>query len=637
MLDFSSMQRRAFTTGFTLLEMAIILIILGSMAGGLLVLSTKKIEQNKFDVTIERIESINTVIKKYAEKGFILPCPASPTASLNSEEFGKSDDCRNSTPALADIMVVNSGQNEEVWVGAPPTRELNLPDITMFDGWGNRLRYAVIKKLALTPKEYSTYVSTVTTGGIQVLDGFANQVLPESDTNSISYILISYGKDAKGAQKRTGISSDTSCPAASTTKSEENCDDDAVFRDAPYNDGDIASEYFDDIVRFVPLSFIRPKSEETTEVCNMPSVGVQRTAAAYWYTCLINSSSELYCWGRNHVGQIGDGTAGTECYPAASSSCQIPEKITTASDWFTVDADITHSCGIRGSGSLYCWGENGNGQLGRGNTADSTIPALIDGQAHNINDWAQVSVDGGATCAIRTNGDAYCWGHNNSGEVGDGTTTQRNWPTQVEGTHWSWIATSSDHACGVRCGHAYCWGSGLNGRLGNGSSSDSYSPVEVSGNYSDWEQISSDSGLTCGIREGGRVFCWGDGSRGGRGDGTAVDSDVPVEISGGLSGFTYIDTGSFGACAVNITGKLFCWGDNEFGQLGNNDAPNHSNIPVEVPGDWVTVSVVANHVCGIQTNGKGYCWGRNRNFENGDGTNVMRESPQEITAAPLGF
>lgn len=624
-------------TGFTFIEMAIILVILGTMAGGLLVLANKKIDQNKFDVTVERIETINNIIKKYAQKGFILPCPASPTASLNSEEFGKSDDCSAASPALADLIVANGGTNEEVWIGSPPTRELNLPDSTMFDGWGNRLRYAVIKKLAVEPAEYSVYVSTVTTGGIQILDGFGNQILPETDNNSVSYVLLSYGKDGKGAKRRTGVSSDSNCPANSTVKQDENCDDDAVFRDASYNDGDVASEYFDDLLRWVPLNFIRPKTMETTEVCNMPDMGVQRVAAAFQYSCVINSSSELYCWGRNHAGQVGDGTSGNQCYPTATSNCQIPEKITAFDDWFTVDADITHSCAIRGPGSLYCWGNNSNGQLGRGNTSPALSPVLIDGQAHDINDWAQVSVDGEATCALRVNGEAYCWGENNSGEVGDGTTTQRNWPTKVEGTNWSSVTASSDHSCGVRCGHAYCWGTGLNGRLGDGTGADRHSPVEVNGGFADWIQVSSDAALTCGIREGGRVFCWGDGSNGGRGDGTTSDSLVPVEINGGLSGFVYVDTNSYGACALTQTGKLYCWGDNGYGQLGNNDAPNDSTVPVEVPGDWVSFGAVANHVCGVKTDGKGYCWGQNRNYENGDGTNVMRQVPTEIIAAPLNF
>lgn len=630
------MHRPRLSSGFTILEMSIILVILGTMGAGLLVLANKKIDQNKFDVTVDRLNSINTILKTYAEKGFILPCPASPTASLNSEEFGKSDNCNAAAPGLADLIVANAGTNEEVWIGSPPTRELNLPDITMFDGWGNRLRYAVIKKLAMKPSEYSVYVSTVTTGGIQVLDGYGNQILPESDTNSVSYVLLSYGKDGKGAQRRTGVSGDTTCPAASTVKGEENCDDDAVFRDASYNDGDVDDEYFDDILRFVPLNFIRPISD-TTEVCNVPSMGVQRIAAAFNYSCVINSNSELYCWGRNHVGQVGDGTSGNQCYPSATSNCQIPEKITSATDWFTVDADITHSCAIRGSGALYCWGDNTHGQLGRGNTADALSPALVDGQTHDINDWIQVSVDGEATCALRDNGDAYCWGENNLGQVGDGTTTERKWPTQVVGSNWSSISASSGHSCGVRCGHAYCWGTGLTGRLGDGTGADSALPVEVSGNYSDWTQVSTDASLTCGIRQGGRIFCWGDGSNGGRGDGTNSNSPVPIEISGGLSGFIYVDTNSYGACGLTDAGKLYCWGNNEFGQLGNNDAPNDSNVPVEVPGEWVSVGAVANHVCGVKTNGKGYCWGQNRNYENGDGTNVMREVPTEITAAPLNF
>ncbi|MFO1243528.1 MAG: hypothetical protein U1E36_10105 [Rickettsiales bacterium] len=576
---------------------------------------------------------------EFSRKAYILPCPGGPTASLNSTEFGMGDDCNAAAPTMPDLIAVNAGTNQEVWIGSAPTRMLNLPDSYMFDGWGNRIRYAVIKKLATGPDDVIHYIpdTYITNGVIQILDGYGQQIMPVNDRSIIGFALVSFGKDSKGAQKRSGVTSDATCPANSTVKGEENCDDDAVFVDASYNDGTVAAEYYDDVIRWQQLYALKPSPDESA-VCTLPgSTDLPRLASGYFYSCVIDGDGKLYCWGRNDVGQVGNGTSGNSCYPSASGNCEVPDQITAFDDWQTVDADYLHTCAIRDNGKLYCWGDNSHGGLGRGNTTDSTVPVLIDGQSHDITDWVQVSVDGDATCALRRNGEAYCWGFNDAGQTGDGTTTERRWPTKVSGSQWSFISTSDKHACGVRCGHAYCWGDGSNGKLGNGSTADRILPTEVAGGITDWIQVSTDAQMTCGLRANGKILCWGDNTHGALGNGGGSNSSVPVPLEGDIASFTNLDVGGYGGCALHTNDELYCWGSNQYGQLGTNNAPADSPIPVQVPGHWIQMSTTAQDVCGVKDNFKGYCWGRNRNFEGGNGTNTMNDSPAAITEAPLNF
>lgn len=634
-------------SGFSLLELAIVMTIVGSMAGGLLMLANKKVEQNKYDVTNERLQAIEKALFAYSEKGWLLPCPASPTAALNSADFGASDDCILTAPAKAGITALNAGTNEEVWVGAVPTRALNLPDNAMFDGWGNRMRYAILKKLAMTSTDFTTFISTVTTGGIQVNDGYDNQVLPANDESVVSYVLLSFGKDGKGALTRPGTATGITCPAASTIKSEENCDGDAVFNDATYNDGTIAAQQFDDLIRWKPLYRMRSPLANAVAAskCVDPTTSVNRLAQGYQYTCAIDALDELYCWGNNFYGQGGTGTTGNNC-TTATGNCHIPTKIGAFSDWTSVDGDFGHTCAIRAGGSLYCWGENQAGALGRGNTSDSATPVLIDGQAHNITDWAKVSVDGdiaggadGRTCAIRSNGDAYCWGDNSDGELGDGTTTQRNWPTKIEGAHWSDISVSDNHACGIRCGKLYCWGNGANGRLGNGSTTSTLTPIEVSGGYSDWTQVSADSGSTCALRGNGKAYCWGQNGQGQIGDNTLVDKLIPTEVYGNYADWSSIYGGGGLTCGIRSSDKLYCWGNNQYGSVGNSTNPTDAQIPALVAGSWREFDTSGgNGACAVKTtDSKGYCWGRNNAYDVGDGTRTQRNAPVMINAAPLNF
>ena len=305
------------------------------------------------------------------------------------------------------------------------------------------------------------------------------------------------------------------------------------------------------------------------------------------HTCGIADNGELFCWGHNGSGQLGDGTNGVD-------DEDIPTRIGINSDWTHISLGGDHTCGIN-SGKLFCWGHNGSGQLGDGtNGADSddvstnkNIPTRI-----GINsDWTHISLGDAHSCGINS-GKLFCWGHNGSGQLGDGTngvditdtSADKNIPTAVANdSDWTHISLGGDHTCGIRNnGELFCWGANETGQLGDGTngadrddiSADKNIPTRI-GNNSDWRDISLGWGHTCGIRNNGELFCWGYNSSGQLGDGTSrvddedisTDKNIPTRI-GNNSDWQHISLGGYHTCGIRNNGELFCWGHSTNGPLG---------------------------------------------------------------------
>ena len=273
------------------------------------------------------------------------------------------------------------------------------------------------------------------------------------------------------------------------------------------------------------------------------------------------------------------------------------------------------------SGQVYFWGVDHNGEWG---------PDL--GEAEYLSPVAITDLSGGLTaiskaydhtCVIQ-NGAAKCWGHNNSGALGDGTNNpESTTPVQVVGLTSGVTAISAGQyytSCAVHNGAAKCWGSNTFGELGNGLYTDSNVPVQVTDLTSGVTGVASSGvGTTCAIHNGA-AKCWGANGAGQLGDGTYDDSTAPVQVLDLTSGVTAIDTEQNTGCAIH-NGAVKCWGINDYGQLGNTAVP-YSNVPVQVGGlaSGVTaIDVGTQHVCAIH-NGAAKCWGRNNVGQLGNGT-----------------
>lgn len=317
------------------------------------------------------------------------------------------------------------------------------------------------------------------------------------------------------------------------------------------------------------------------------------------HSCAIRDG-ELYCWGSNQKGRLGNGQN-------SFHTTRTPEQIGTDSDWTTVSTGLEHTCGIRNDSDLYCWGSESGGALG---IADATAPLLIPTRVGDDSDWTHVTADRLKTCAIRNDGDLYCWGYNNAGQLGIGNSDTMNTPTQVGTstsyeTDWQAISPGEWHTCGIRDGELYCWGStAYLGSLGDGTTNSSNVPVRVGTSpdlHDDWTHVTVSYNRTCAIRDG-QTYCWGYKPVG---DGTDTSRLLPTKISDDETA-TDITSAQDHACAI-WNGNLMCWGSNNAYQLGTTAPSTDKPIQIGTHDDWTTLS----NTCGIRDGGKLFCWGNN--------------------------
>ncbi|MFA6908210.1 MAG: hypothetical protein WC263_05280, partial [Candidatus Micrarchaeia archaeon] len=240
------------------------------------------------------------------------------------------------------------------------------------------------------------------------------------------------------------------------------------------------------------------------------------------------------------------------------------------------------------------------------------------------------------TCAIRANDSAVlCWGSNQFGELGDGTTTDHYTPTQINSTDaFTSLSSGSYHSCAIRANDSsiLCWGYNVYGQLGDGTTASSYNPVKVN-DASNFTRVSTSGGHTCAIRANdSAVLCWGRNENGELGDGTATEHYTPAQINS-TSAFASISSGSAFSCAIRANdSRVLCWGDNSKGQLGDgttgaiNSKPNPT--PINDTSAFSSISLGDYHACAIRANdSRVLCWGTNEQGQLGDGTAIDAPNP----------
>ncbi len=243
------------------------------------------------------------------------------------------------------------------------------------------------------------------------------------------------------------------------------------------------------------------------------------------HTCAVKIDHTLWCWGLNGNGEFGDGTTTNSLVPVQVSG--------HATDWAAVTAFEIRTCAVKTGGTLWCWGDNTFGQLGDGSTTNSLVPVQVSGHA---TDWAAVTAGSGHTCAVKTNHTVWCWGDNANGQLGDGgSTTNSLVPVQVSGhaTDWAVATAGALHTCAVKTdGTLWCWGDSTFGQLGDGSTTGSPVPVQVSGHATDWAAVTGGEFHTCAVKTDHTLWCWGWNPDGQLGNGSTAGSPVPVHVSG---------------------------------------------------------------------------------------------------------
>jgi alpha-tubulin suppressor-like RCC1 family protein len=242
------------------------------------------------------------------------------------------------------------------------------------------------------------------------------------------------------------------------------------------------------------------------------------------HTCALINTGAMLCWGRNDSGQLGNGNMVDSSTPV--------NVVGLGSGVTAVDAGGNHTCAIVSGGDLKCWGANGFGQVGDGTTVDRTTPVDVSGMTSGV---LGVSNGGQASaCAVDSSHAAKCWGNNKYGQLGDGTTTNRVTPVQVSDLTSGVKALSAGGAgqiCALMTSSGIkCWGRNDFGQIGDGTTTQRPTPVDVSGLSSGVGSVATGGNHTCALMVVRSVKCWGNNAFGAVGDGTLANRSTPVEV-----------------------------------------------------------------------------------------------------------
>jgi alpha-tubulin suppressor-like RCC1 family protein len=326
------------------------------------------------------------------------------------------------------------------------------------------------------------------------------------------------------------------------------------------------------------------------------------------HSCGVTEDDELFCWGEDSRGQRGDGPgngAGTVVQIGAGEA------------WDTVARGVgDHTCARTLAGDLHCWGESGDGQIGDGELVDEHAPQQVPGGAG----WTAVAAGGDRTCGIR-GGDLLCWGgwFVRQAEIATSPTE----PTTT-GTGWLAVAAGMEHVCAIDGeGNLWCWGDGEAGELGTGGTGYQADPVEIVPTR-EWLDVTVGQHHTCAVEEltdgqtAGPVWCWGANFDAQIRDPAMSGSSVPVETIAPAD-FDEVSAGQSHTCAHrNGDNEVHCWGSNT--HLQTSGAANPQWPPVVVPNaGWTTVGVGSTHSCGVLVDDV-WCWGDDDYYQLGRGT-----------------
>ncbi len=369
--------------------------------------------------------------------------------------------------------------------------------------------------------------------------------------------------------------------------------------------------------------------------------------SAWSHSCVIKSGA-LSCWGLNNVGQLGNGSTSAADKPVRVAA------VATGTSWVAVSTGKNHTCGIRNTGEMYCWGFGRYGQLGNAaletdSLKTRTTPVLVDSPTLGLKvdaanprlNWTQVVAGFDYTCGIHKNalatGQLFCWGDNRSGGLGITELTsgfKYEFVPQpiLLGTdpdnNWLEVQASAVHLCGIRQqlneSTLWCWGYGQNGQLGNGSTTSNNIPSKVMSTIgaaipdTDWSSVAVGRNHTCGVRATNALYCWGTNNLGQFGNPrTPATPFAPVREASSATDWLKVFAHKFQTCGLKTSGVISCWGENDTGEAGNGRLAEIGEIqPTIVSGaaDWSVLAIGEEHTCAINnlasiTPGGVSCWG----------------------------
>jgi alpha-tubulin suppressor-like RCC1 family protein len=300
-------------------------------------------------------------------------------------------------------------------------------------------------------------------------------------------------------------------------------------------------------------------------------------SAGYWHTAAIRSDGSLWAWGSNTYGELGKGSTGGEHFA--------PAQVDTANDWKVVSAGQNFTAAIKTNGTLWTCGYNSYGQLGHGSTGTGGNLAVLT-QVGSWTDWVVVECAPNHAVGLRADGTLWAWGNNPSGQLGDGSITIRNAPVQVGltvglATGWATVSAGDNWTAAIRTdGSLYTWGNGAQGRHGLGDTTNRNVPTRVD-MATDWVAVSCGAYHGAALKDYGAIYAWGYSNAGQVGDGTNTQRNSPVQV-GAAEDWVALSVGGNHTAAMKGDGSLWVWGQNSLGQIGDGATGAANNRPSPV-------------------------------------------------------
>jgi YD repeat-containing protein len=373
-------------------------------------------------------------------------------------------------------------------------------------------------------------------------------------------------------------------------------------------------------------------------------------------SCVLTNFGRILIWGDNHYGQLGDGTIINRHIPQVLSFHQ--DRSINDEQIIEISMYSTHCVAVNSQGRVLTWGNNTYGQLGNGTTTHYKTPTILTNFSivPSKETMVQVSVGRVHSLAVTSQGRMYAWGSNDSRQLGDGTYNDRLTPTLINvpnlqsGESIAHISAGSSHSLAVTSqGRVYAWGSNWGGQLGDGTYNDRLTPTLINvpslQSGESIAHISAGSSHSLAVTTQGRVYAWGYNGEGRLGDGTSNDRSTPtlINVPNLQSGETIIQVtaGYFHSLAVTTQGRVYAWGWNFYGQLGDGTSNDRStptliNVPSLQSGETIAqVTAGSSHSLAVTTQARVYSWGSNGSGQLGNGTTTSRNTPTLINVPNL--
>ena len=377
----------------------------------------------------------------------------------------------------------------------------------------------------------------------------------------------------------------------------------------------------------------------------LPLTGFKGITAGRSHGCIIkNSDSSLWCWGNNAKGQVGiDNTADASDFRAIGQD----------NLWQNISAGYSHTCGVAifqatdpadatqklPLNRIYCFGDNSTGAIGYGTPVPTYFtPILIEDD-----DWASVSAGNNHSCAIRLDKTLWCWGDNRHSQLGHISATETR-PSQVNAgldnnKNWRSISASDQFTCALKENNSlWCWGKNDQSQFGNGTTANATTPLQV-GTDTDWSSMATGQAHTCALKTNNKLYCWGNNSHGQIGNGTIINETTPFLVranNGAIADWSAVATGHQHTCAIALSDKsLWCWGNNETGQLGINSTAHQSRpIKINHATSWLLITAGESHSCAVNKDDIVHCWGFNDHGQLANGYSTSTERPRTFDTSP---